>query len=280
MHLVMILAALGLATCARLVEFSPAKTWTERWEQSLFLFLFSPLLLLITALAVLCMGPRGQMLGLSAGWFSYWLALGFIGSAVIFCLTLATQVWKSLQRVRSCQQIDLNGRTARLIDNPVLFSAQIGFWQSELVIAKGLLKALSREQLDAVLTHERAHYYYRDSFWFFWLGWLRRITTWLPNTEALWQELLLLRELRADRRSAEQIDALLLAETLLLVASNPVTISEDFWAAFSCAAPKNRLTERIEALLAEPESSAPSNYWSWHWLILVFLPLVTVPFHR
>lgn len=280
MHLVMILAALTLATCLRLVPYSCANSWTHRWERSLFFFVFPPLLLLMTALAVVCMGPQGQMLGLSAGRFSYWLAVGFMGSAAIFCLILATQVWTSLQRVRTCEQIKLNGKTARLIDNPVLFSAQIGFWQSELVITKGLLKGLSLEQLNAVLTHEQAHYHYRDSFWFFWLGWLRRMTNWLPNTETLWQELLLLREVRADRWTTQQIDGLLLAETLLLVASNPLIVSEDSCAAFSCAAPKNRLTERIDALLAEPESSVSLNQWSWYWLILVFLPLITVPFHQ
>jgi len=31
----------------------------------------------MTGLAVLCMGPQGQMIGLRAGWFSYLLALVF-----------------------------------------------------------------------------------------------------------------------------------------------------------------------------------------------------------
>ena len=88
-----------------------------------------------------------------------------------------------------------------------------------------MLDALDRPHLDAVLAHEQAHVYYRDTFWFFWLGWIRSFTIWLPNTEAVWQELLLLRELRADRQATEQVDFLLLAESLLIVAQNPLLAS-------------------------------------------------------
>jgi Zn-dependent protease with chaperone function len=141
------------------------------------------------------------------------------------------------------------------------------------------LQTLKPEHLEAVLTHEQAHHYYRDTFWFFWLGWLRRITSWLPNTESLWQELLILRELRADRWAAGRVDALLLAESLLMVVSTPMMGAENFCAAFSRAAPYNRLQERIEALLEQPESPTQSNLWTWCWVLLALLPLIAVPFH-
>jgi hypothetical protein len=88
------------------------------------------------------------------------------------------------------------------------------------------------------------------------LAWLGAVLHCLvTNTEALWQELLILRELRADRWAARQVDPLLLAESLLMVASAPSSIPfESFCAAFSQVAQRNRLEERIEALLAEPES--------------------------
>ena len=54
-------------------------------------------------------------------------------------------------------------------------------------------------------------------FGFFWWGWLRRLTEWLPHSKELWQELLLLRELRADQWAAQQVDPLVLAESLLLM---------------------------------------------------------------
>ena len=341
MHLYIMLAAVGLATGLRIARFRPMGSWTERWHRALFLFLLPPLLLCQTGLAVLWMGPQGEMLGCQAGWWGYGLALGGLAWAGILWLMLVTSAWQSVQEVRRCQLMRvrsfvvaadppqtppckrggfwkppasfppfrrgvrgdgvwgdpttgkaherstgfdhtqlMEGRTARILERPVLFCAQIGFWQPELVVSEGLLQTLTPEGLDAVFAHEQAHYYYRDTFWFFWLGWLRRLTAWLPQTEALWQELLLLRELRADRWAAQKVDPLLLAETLLLVASHGAIASEDICAAFGCAAPRNRLLERIDALL-EPVDTAPqAGSWSWSWVLLSLLPLVMVPFHR
>lgn len=279
MHLIMIVAVLSLAWLLRCRYSKPTGNWAQRWQQTLFLFLLPPLLLLMTALAVLCMGPQGQMIGLHTDMFSYGLVVGGVSLAIGFALKLANLGWQSLQKIRTYPKIDLDGQSARLLDTSTLFSAQIGFWQPELVVSQGLLDTLKPEHLQAVLTHEQAHYYYRDTFWFFWLGWLRQITAWLPNTEALWQELLLLRELRADRWAAGRVDALLLAESLLIVVSTPMIASESFCAAFSRATPHNRLQERIEALLGEPESSTPSSISTWIWLVFALLPLVTVPFH-
>jgi hypothetical protein len=170
------------------------------------------------------------------------------------------------------------GKNSRVLDNPILFSALIGFWQPELLVSQGLLNTLDSAHLQAVLKHEQGHYYYRDTFWFFWLGWVRSYTAWLPNTEALWQELLLLREMRADRWAAQQVDPLLLAEALLVVVST-LRVSDNCCAAFSCAAPRSRLEERIEALLASELSYHQPSLWSWAWVLLAFLPLAAVPFH-
>lgn len=280
MHLILILAALGLAWSVRVSCSYLQGSWTQRWQRALLLFLFPPLLLMMTASSVLCMGPQGRMVGLQVGWFSYLLGLGFFGLAGVKCLKLAWEGWLSVRQTRSYPLQDFGGRRGRILDTPILFSALIGFWQPELVVSQGLLNTLAHAQLDAVIAHEQAHYYYRDTFWFFWLGWVRSCTAWLPNTEALWQELLLLRELRADRWAAQHIDPLLLAESLLMVVSYPVMQSESLCAAFSAVAQRNRLTERIEALLAESESPPqPRTRWSWTWLLLAFLPLATVPWH-
>lgn len=280
MHLVMILAALGFTWVLRCGEWQLTGNWAERWQKALFLFLFPPLLLLMTALAVLCMGPQGQMIGVQASWFSYFLAAGFLGVAGVLGLKLAFEGWRSLRQVCTYSTLNLDGKLARILDTDIPFSAQVGFWQSELVVSRGLLKALDQEHLDAVLAHEQAHSYYRDTFWFFWLGWLRRMTAWLPNTEALWQELLVLRELRADGWAATQVDALLLAESLLAVVTAPILSSENFCAAFSYGVSRDRLSERIDALLAEPEFPVHSSVWTWRWVILTLLPLVTVPLHN
>jgi Zn-dependent protease with chaperone function len=279
MHLFMILTALSLAWLLRCHWTKPTGNWASRWQQTLLCFLLSPLLLLITAIAVLLMGPQGQMIGLHTDGYSYCLVVGTVGLAIGCGLKLAVEGWQSLRAIRTYPQIDLDGKPARLLDSPTPYSAQIGFWQPELVVSQGLLETLDPEYLQAVLIHEQAHHYYRDTFWFFWLGWLRRLTAWLPNTEALWQELLILRELRADRWAAERVDALLLAESLLMVVSAPMMLSESFSAAFSRTTPPNRLQERIEALLDEPESPISSSWWTWSWVLFALLPLVAVPFH-
>lgn len=280
MHLMMIVSALGLAWWLRCRWFYTQTSWTERWQKTLLLFLFPALLLITTAAAVLCMGAQGEMIGLQASWFSYLLALSFCIFCTILCIKLVWEGWRSVQQTRTYPLQDFKGKSGRVLDTPILFSAVIGFWQPELVVSQGLVNTLAPAHLDAVIAHEQAHYYYRDTFWFFWLGWVRSCTAWLPNTEALWQELLLLRELRADRWAAQQVDPLLLAESLLMVVSYPVIPMTSFCAAFSAIAQRNRLTERIEALLAETEpSTQPKIQWFWIWLLLTFLPIASVPFH-
>ncbi|KAM3115444.1 M56 family metallopeptidase [Phormidesmis sp. 146-33] len=283
MHLILLLSALSAAFGVRYISLNAQPT--TRWNRILGLFLFSPLLLLTTAIAILCMGPRGQMVRWWEGWGSYGLAIGFLSLAIILGIRLLIEGRRSLQKIRQCPLVEVSGRTARLIENPTPFVAQIGFWQPELVVSNGLLTSLDNEHLAVVFVHEQGHFYYRDTFWFFWLGWLRRLTTWLPQTEALWQELLILRELRADRWATQTVDNLLLAEALLSVVSAPQIQPEDLCASFSSAVVRNRLEERIDALLDESDWSIEGQSFaghfkkSWLWLLLVLLPLVVVPFH-
>ncbi len=280
MHLIMILFTLAIAWILRLrANIDSTFGWAERWWRSLFFFLFSPLLLLMTAIAVICMGFRGEMLGIEASWLSYCLALGFVILAVLFWFKLAYQGYLSRQRIRTYTEQSVAGKTARIFAHDFPYSAQIGFWDSELVVSEGLLNTLDPEHLNAVLAHEQAHKYYRDTFWFFWLGWLRSFTCWLPQTESLWQELLLLREIRADRKAAETVEPLLLAESLILMAQAPLRQVELVAAAFSGTTPRNRLVERIELLLDDRESTKSTDWWSLSWLMLSVIPLLTVPLH-
>ncbi|MGH2413846.1 MAG: M56 family metallopeptidase, partial [Microcystaceae cyanobacterium] len=243
MHLLMILLAFSLAWNIRLTSPQSIGNWTERWRRSLFLFLFPPLLLLTTAIAVLCMGYEGSMLGLQASWSSYMLAVIFISCASIALLQITYQVCLTLRRIRSYPQQLIAGKSAKILDISFPYSAQIGFWEPKLVISQGLLNSLDPRHLQAVLAHEQAHYHYRDTFWFFWLGWLQYFTVWLPNTEALWQELLLLREMRADRQASQEVDALLLAESLLIITqsvsqSTPFNVGKSFCVGISCTVPR------------------------------------------
>ena len=285
MHFLMLLTTLGLASFFRWRWSggqNPPQNWSHRWQSALGAFLFPPALLAASSVAVICMGPHGRMIWHMVwhgeGWVSYGLALGFWSAAIVLALKLTWEGYRTLGQTRQQRAIEISGAPGRLLDTPTLYSAQIGFWTPELVVSQGLLDTLSPDQLEAVLVHEQAHLHYRDTFWFFWLGWLRHLTAWLPQTESLWQELLALREIRADRWAAQSVDSLLLAEALLVVVSNPIA-AEPFGAAFASLAPPNRLEQRIEALLM-PEPIQSPQLRAWIWLLLALLPLLAIPFHN
>lgn len=278
MHLLMILMALAISVWFRHSWSDSQDTWKQRWQRTLFFFLFPPLLIIMTAIALLCMGPQGKMGGLQAGWFGYVFALILLAFFAALCIKLAWQGWRSVKSARECPIVNLAGRQVRLLNTGALFAGQIGFWQPELVLSQGLLETLSPTHLETVLAHEQGHYHYRDTFWFFWLGWVRSCTAWLPNTDALWQELLVLRELRADAHAASQVDPLLLAESLVLVISTPPITSEICCAALGSSSVA-RLEQRIEALLEQSEPTSESHLLSWHSFLLALLPLITVIFH-
>ncbi|MEQ8970990.1 MAG: M56 family metallopeptidase [Coleofasciculus sp. C1-SOL-03] len=279
-HLILILSALAVAWFTRISWSRNEDSYPQRWQNALSKFLFGPLLLIMTAISIVCMGPQGEMVWRWEGWFSYGVAGAFLGYVGVSGLKLAFAGWRSWQQVRTYPQHTVHDRRIRLLNTPLVFSAQVGFWQPELVVSQGLLETLDADHLQAVLTHEDGHFYYRDTFWFFWLGWMRQFSYGLSNTEALWQELLLLREIRADQWAAQRVDFLLLAESLLTVVSTPLMHSESVCAAFSCTAPKNRLQERIEALLTEIHLPNQTYLYLLIWFLGSCLPLLLIPFHR
>ena len=259
--------------------------WQLRWYRALVLFALPPLLILMTAVAILAMGPKSAHHW--DGWLSYGLSLGFLAVAAVAWGQLywvASSARREARRhPRRVLQAGFGAVTGRVMDISAVFSAQIGLWSSELVISQGLLDHLDAEHLAAVLAHESGHARYRDTFFFFLLGGLRRLTGWLPYTETLWQELMLLREIRADSWAVGSVDALVLAESLMSVITAPLVDAEAICAGFSCAAPRSRLAQRIDALLdvdevAEP--TAPGARWQWSVMALALSPLLAIPFHH
>ena len=284
MHLWAMLTVVSLAWLIRHQSISSDnrddnREWSKRWHRALFLFLFPSLLLITTASTVLYMGCHGSMLGVKAG------SVGCIISASLLLfsggclLKLAYQSDRSRRKLAMYPQQTLGSVTARILETDLPYSAQIGFWHAELIISSGLLATLSESHLAAVIAHEQAHLHYRDNFWFFWLGWIRSFSFWLPNTEILWQELLLLRELRADSKAAESVDFLLLAESLLTVAKAPLESPPVWYVSLNDSQIGDRLNERIDSLLAETVSVAPNQWHNWRWLCLLFLPTLTIPLH-
>ncbi len=279
MHLMMIAIALCLAWGFRLMPINSQASWSNRWQRSLFSFLISPLILITTALAIVFMGTEGSMLGFPASRLSYGLAVTFLLITLILGLRLRDRALKTCQKISQYPNQNIEDNSVKLLAIDLPYVAQIGFWKPQLVLSQGLLDILEPEQLKAVLAHEQAHVYYRDTFWFFFLGWLRLITSWLPNTEALWQELLLLREIRADLQAAQTVDALVLAESLLLVAQTPGQSSFCFCASLYSELNSDRLSQRIDALIGTASLPNRSDFWSWSWLLLVFIPWLAIPLH-
>ncbi|AKG20220.1 M56 family metallopeptidase [Calothrix sp. 336/3] len=277
MHLLIIFSTLSAAYLYRYFWTPSTAPWGVRWHKTLFAFLFPPLLIFMTAIALLYMGPQGQMGGIQTGCLSYVISLGYLAIFAVLCIKLARQGWQSVKLARSYPLVNIGGKNIRLLTTKSLFAGQIGFWQPELVVSEGLLETLSEEHLATVFAHEQGHYHYRDTFWFFWLGWIRNCTAWLPQSHALWQELLVLRELRADAYAAAQVDRILLAESLLYVASTPFVESEICCAALGSSG-VDRLEQRIEALLGQSASEEINTTFSYG-LLLAFLPLITVVFH-
>ncbi len=266
MHGLVLTLALAVAWGMRCYPVTADGTWEQRWRRALSRLVVPPLFLLMAAMAVIWMGPTGQM----GDPLSFWLARGIWLAAGAGLGYLGWQGRRTIHSLNQHPEIAVPGfGPVREIPSEVPFAAQMGFWHSQTVVARGLRQQLSSEHLVAVLWHERAHAQCRDTFWFFWLGWLRWCSRGLPQTQELWQELLLLRELRADRLAAQKVSPLVLAEALLQTAGwqvSPVTVGAS-----------DRLTERIEALLAD---SPPSETRPIPWAIAFsLLPLLCIPFH-
>jgi len=280
MHILMLIIAVWSAIIIRWLWQPQRVPYAQRWQRSLFYFLFPPLLLLMTTMAVLGMGMQGHMLGMETSSISYGVSLLFMGAAILILLWQFYQGARSRKQLQQYPTITVAGYHAQILPTDIPYSAQIGWWNPQLVISQGLRSSLDTAHLEAVIAHENAHYYYRDTFWFFWLGWLYRLTGWLPNSRCLWEELLLLRELRADSKATETVDYLLLAESLVTVAQFSVNSGEIASASLSCTATKTRLEERIEALINQENAMNPPLTNVGRELVWTLTPLFTMPWHH
>lgn len=288
MHGLLLGTALLSAIVLRcLLRPNPTQTWNQRWIMAVFAFLLPPLLLLTSAIALVWMGPHGMGVTTWEGWGTYGWALGFLGSGLGLLVKLSWEASRSIDRLNEYALQDLGPNldspaqptSARLLPIAMPFIAQVGLWNPQMVVSQGLLNQLGPQHLRAVLAHEQAHVHYHDTFWFFCFGWLRRLTAGLPRTEVLWQELLILRELRADRVATQTADPLLLAEAFVILVRSPMQ-QYDWSATLNPDLLRDRFQERIEAILdAEPLLPIPG--WQVAAIVMAgLLPLLMVPFHH
>lgn len=278
MHLLLLLIILLIAYTVRLISKQTQIANNQQWGLSLFFFAFPPLILLMTCLTIVLMGYQGEMWGIRASKFSYDLSLSYLCFVTIALGKHFFNLYQSRQLIKQYPSQIINNQEIKILDSSFPYAAQIGFWRSQLVLSTGLIELLSPEHLNAVIAHETAHETYKDPFFFFWLFYLKKLTFWMPNNEELWQNLLLLRELRADQTATQQVDFLLIAESLITVTLATNKQQESLQLNFQCPFYDNRLEARINNLLTK-NNQIRFTWWQIIWLILIFLPYGFLPFH-
>lgn len=269
---------------------SPHLTWQVRWETALGHFCLPPLMIVLVAGAVISMGHHGTMMGWSVSPVGCWVSLGVL---FCFCGVLIYSLGRALVvhwRLRQYTTITLpHGEVARCVPTDVPMAAQVGLWRSSLIVSQGWLDQLTPSEQQAVLAHEQAHADFHDPLWFLGLDLLRRFAFWLPNTTALWEDLLLLREIRADQQAASSSDPLVLAELLVKLARQMTLTMHppgleaglDTGVGFNESLSLSRLEQRVSALL-EPDPTFASHRLRLRrlaWLLAAALPLATTWLH-
>ncbi|WOD39637.1 M56 family peptidase [Nodosilinea sp. E11] len=267
---------------------SPAGSWQARWQSALVAFCLPPLMVMLAAGAVISMGHHGTMMGWLVSPMGCWVSwgiLGWLGGIGVYSLGRVIQTeW----RLRQYATVALpTGGQARCLAIDLPVAAQVGLWHSSLLVSRGWLEQLTVAEQQAMLAHEQAHADYRDPLCFLGLSIVRRFAIGLPNTSTLWEELLLLREMRADRRAAETSDPLLLAE-LLVKLSRQMTLATQRDApdlepclGFNEVLTLSRLEQRVQALLEPGPMTEPARLGPRPliWLVVAALPWTATWLH-
>jgi Zn-dependent protease with chaperone function len=289
MHSSLLVLTLAIAVVWRWQWRSPAGgSWQERWQSALTAFGLPPLMVVLTAGVVLSMGHHGTMMGWSVSPMGCWVSrgiLGLLGGVGVYALGQAAKTEWWLQRQT---KVSLpTGGQARCLEIDVPVAALVGLGSSSLLVSRGWLEQLTLAEQQAIVAHEQAHADYGDPLWFWGLGIVRRFAAWLPNNQTLWEELLLLREIRADQRAATTHDPLLLAELLVSLSRQMALAAQENSPdlvpslGFNEARSLSRLEQRVNALL-DPELIAepsPLRLETLLRLVVTSLPLVAPWFH-
>ncbi len=281
MHLLLVIFSLVLAVGVRVVfpHLPPTENGQLRWGRFLFQFVFPPLLLLMTSLAVVVMGYQGEMWGVKAGKFSYFLSLIFLIYVLFVILKNLYHQWQLQSLLKKYPIILLETNSCKLLDTVFPYAAAVGLWNPQIVISKGLIELLPKQHLQAVIAHELGHLYYYDTIVFFWLHCLKEIGFFLPKNKQLWENLRLMREVRADSFACKKVDHLLLAESLVMINCNLLSRwGEELLFEYPLYS-SSSLEERVENLLNNPEGKLVGDYREVFWLLLAFIPWIFIPFH-
>ena len=142
----------------------------------------------------------------------------------------------------------------------------VGLFKPRIVVSAGLVRALDREQLDAVLAHEDAHRSARDNFFLVIAKSVSLTLFYLPGPRLALREMHAALERAADRRAAQQTGTLAVAGALACIAKatmsrQGVTGTEPAYSSAVTGA-DGRITARLEELL-ESRGSRKQRHWRW-----------------
>jgi Zn-dependent protease with chaperone function len=146
--------------------------------------------------------------------------LAAAAGAALAALARARASWARARRFRSALRSSTAGELApglMLVRFPEPFSLTAGWWRPRVWVSTALAGSLSREQLDVVIEHERAHVRNRDALRR-WLAGVAALPLWPPVRRALLGELALASEQACDEAAAACAgDRQRVAETILAV---------------------------------------------------------------
>lgn len=297
MHLALLGSVVFLAIVTRLVALfqRPALPNSRQWQGTIVSLILPGVLLLSSVVAILVMGHHGRMWGVPVDGMPCLLAKVGIGWGILQGFLLGVQQWKLRRWLGTLpllapdelpRDVFPAGAIVHYLEVPHITAGQTGLFQSRIVVSQGLLE-LPTEKIQAVLAHEQAHFHYRDNLWELGISWLRQIGAWLPGSDRLWQDLLLLRECRADAYAAQSIDPLVLAETLVLAVRSTLPESNTFsLACIGLQTASDRVAYRVESLLQvevdphQQDADFAFNLVTIGSIIIGLLPLGTIAFHH
>jgi hypothetical protein len=141
-----------------------------------------------------------------------------------------------------------------VVDHDAPFAFTFGLGEPRVAVSRGLLDHLSREEVEAVVTHERYHVRARDPLKLVVARTAARTCFFLPAIRPLVHRYLTGRELAADRRSLRNGDRSALAGALFKVTAGPA------WGELATAAAMagpELLAVRVDQLEQGDEPSLP-----------------------
>jgi beta-lactamase regulating signal transducer with metallopeptidase domain len=155
-----------------------------------------------------------------------------------------------------------------VLPSPEPVCALLGLWEPTIVVSKGFLTAVSPEDLDVVIHHERAHLERRDILWRTFAQ-ATTIFVWERQRRLLLQALELAAEQSCDEAAARHTgDRLSVAETILRVERLLSRLPSPLSAA-AASFGGEAVSQRVTALLASPATGGSTRRGAVAFALLV-----------